>query len=139
MLLLDNSAWTRIVNGALDDERAETVADWIEQRYLGTCLPFLLEAGYSARSAVDRRQMMSDFADLPTVTITADVEHLAQQAQRELADIGHHRLAPMDVLIAACSHKAEAGVLHYDGDYDILAEKTSLVFVSEWLAPRGSL
>jgi hypothetical protein len=27
----------------------------------------------------------------------------------------------MDVIIAACAHKAEAGVLHYDGDYDILA------------------
>jgi predicted nucleic acid-binding protein len=139
MLLLDNSAWTHIVNGALDDECAETVADWIEQRYLGTCLPFILEAGYSARSAVNHHQIMSDFADLPTVTITADVERLALQAQRELAQIGHHRLAPMDVMTAACAHEAEAGVLHYDGDYDILAEKTSLVFESEWLAPRGSL
>ena len=139
MLLLDNSAWMRIVNGALDDERAETVADWIEQRYLGTCLPFILEAGYSAQSAADHRQIMSDVADLPTVTITADVERMAAQAQRELAEIGHHRLAPIDVMIAACAHKAEAGVLHYDGDYDILAEKTSLVFESEWLVPPGSL
>ena len=139
MLLLDNSAWTRIVNGALDDERAETVADWIEQRYLSTCLPFILEAGYSAQSAADHRQIMSDFADLPTVMITADVERLAQQAQRELAAIGHHRLSPTDVMIAACAHKAEAGVLHYDKDYDTLAEKTSLVFESEWLAPRGTL
>lgn len=129
----------RIVNGALDDERAETVADWIEQRYLGTCLPFILEAGYSAQSAADHRQIMSDVADLPTVTITADVERMAAQAQRELAEIGHHRLAPIDVMIAACAHKAEAGVLHYDGDYDILAEKTSLVFESEWLVPPGSL
>ncbi len=106
---------------------------------IAVCLPFILEAGYSARSAVDHRQMMSDFAELPTVTIDADVERLAQQAQRELAEIGHHRLAPVDVMIAACAHKAEAGVLHYDGDYDILAEKTSLLFESEWLAPRGSL
>jgi hypothetical protein len=30
-------------------------------------------------------------------------------------------------------------VLHYDGDYDILAEHTSLVFESEWLAPPGTL
>jgi hypothetical protein len=30
-------------------------------------------------------------------------------------------------------------VLHYDGDYDILAEYTSLIFESVWLAPPGSL
>jgi predicted nucleic acid-binding protein len=82
---------------------------------------------------------MSDVADLPTATITADVDRLAKQTQRELAAIGHHRLSPADVMIAACAHTAEAGVLHYDGDYDILAAKTSLVFESEWLAPRGSL
>jgi predicted nucleic acid-binding protein len=139
VLLLDNSAWTRIVNGALDHERAETVAGWIEQRYLGTCLPFVLEAGYSARSGVERSSMMADLDRLPRIEIDRDVEKLTLDAQQELAEIGHHRLAPADVMIAACAHKAEAGVLHYDGDYDILAEKTSLLFDSEWLAPRGSL
>lgn len=51
MLLLDNSAWARIVMNALDNERAAMVGDWIERNELATCLPFLLEAGYSARSA----------------------------------------------------------------------------------------
>jgi predicted nucleic acid-binding protein len=138
VLLLDNSAWTRLVNGDLDEERAETVAEWIEQRQLGRCVPFILEAGYSAQSAADYRQIMSDVAELPTVTINADVERLAKQTQGELAAIGHHRLSPADVMIAACAHKTEGGVLHYDKDFDILAEKTSLVFQSEWLAPRGS-
>jgi hypothetical protein len=31
------------------------------------------------------------------------------------------------------------GVLHYDGDYDLLAEHTSLAFGSEWLAAPGAL
>jgi hypothetical protein len=31
------------------------------------------------------------------------------------------------------------GVLHYDRDYDALAEHTSLSFPSVWIAPRGSL
>jgi hypothetical protein len=31
------------------------------------------------------------------------------------------------------------GVLHYDGDYDLLAERTSLAFESEWLAAPGAL
>ena len=106
---------------------------------LGTCLPFLLEAGYSARSGAERTQMMSDLARLPRVEIDRDVERMALDAQRELAEIGHHRLAPADVMIAACAHAAGTGVLHYDSDYDILLARTSLVFESEWLAPPGSL
>lgn len=106
---------------------------------LGTTLPFLLEAGYSARSGAERAQMMSDLARLPRIEIDRDVERMALDAQRELAEIGHHRLAPADVIIAACAHVAGAGVLHYDSDYDILAKRTGLKFESEWLAPAGSL
>jgi predicted nucleic acid-binding protein len=139
VLLLDNSAWAHLNEGIVPRERAKTIAEWFKRREIAVCLPFSLEAGYSARSAADHTTMMDRLHKLPRVRIDTEVERLARQAQRELAQIGHHRLAPMDVMIAACAHKAEAGVLHYDSDYDILAEKTSLVFDSEWLAPRGSL
>lgn len=139
MLLLDNSAWSRIVDGVLDDERAATVAEWIEQRHLGTTLPFLLEAGYSARSAADHRAKTEQLDALPHVYVSRETERLALQAHRELALVGHHRLAPIDLIIAACAHQADAGVLHYDRDYDIIAARTSLDFQSEWLAPSGTL
>jgi predicted nucleic acid-binding protein len=115
------------------------VGEWMEKRELAVCLPFLLEAGYSARSAADRKALMTRLDRLPRIAIDGNVERLALQAQRELAAVGHHRLSPMDVVIAACAHRAEAGVLHYDGDYDLLAEHTSLVFKSEWLAAPGTL
>lgn len=111
----------------------------MEQNQLATCLPFLLEAGYSASSAADRREMMDDLDLCPRVRITTTVEDLAEGAQRDLAAVGHHRLSPVDVMIAACAHEAEIGVLHYDADYDILASRTSLRFRSEWLAPPGTL
>ena len=139
MLLLDNSAWVRLLAGVVSEDRAKTIAAWMDRGELAVCLPFLLEAGYSARSAADRRALMTRFKELPRVAIDNEIERIALQAQRELAEIGHHRLAPMDVMIAACAHRAEAGVLHYDGDYDILAEHTSLVFESEWLAAPGPL
>jgi len=139
VLLLDNSAWSHFGSGRLAVARFETVTRWMTELRLTTCLPFLLEAGYSARSGEQRRAMMADLDLLPRIEIDRAVEKMALQAQRELAEIGHHRLAPMDVIIAACAHKAEAGVLHYDGDYDILAEQTSLTFESEWLAPAGTL
>jgi hypothetical protein len=120
-------------------DRADTIGDWMEQRQVAVCLPFLLEAGYAAQSAARYRSMMARFERLPRIAIDRDVDGMVLQAQRELAEVGHHRLAPMDVMIAACAHRAEAGVLHYDGDYDILATQTSLDFASEWLAPPGTL
>jgi predicted nucleic acid-binding protein len=139
LLLLDNSAWARLASGRLEEERAIAVAEWMDDLQLATCLPFLLEAGYSARSGRERAIMMADLAWLPRVEIDREVERLAMEAQRELAEIGHHRLAPSDVIIAACAHAAGMGVLHYDGDYDVLENHTSLEFESQWLAPPGAL
>jgi hypothetical protein len=82
--------------------------------------------------------MMADLEKLPRVEIDKDVEAAALDAQRELADIGHYRLAPADV-IGACAHVAGMGVLHYDSDYDLLVKRTGLRFRSEWLAQPGVL
>lgn len=139
MFLLDNSAWSRVVKNALDEQRTATVARWLANRELATCLPFLLEAGYSARSATEHQTLMADFDLLPHVPITATVEATARRAQSELATVGHHRLSPADIVIAACAHESGAGVLHYDGDYDLLRRHTSLAFESEWVAPAGTL
>jgi predicted nucleic acid-binding protein len=139
VLLLDNSAWARLLQAAVPKDRAKAIAASMEQGEIAVCLPFLLEAGYSARSGSDRRALMARFDELPRIAIDGEIECLALQAQRELADVGHHRLAPMDVMIAACAHRAEAGVLHYDSDYDVLAAHTSLVFESSWLSPPGTL
>ena len=139
MFLLDNSAWARLASERLDRDRADTVAEWMADLQLVTCLPFLLEAGYSARSGAERASMMLDLTRLPRVEIDQEIELTAMRAQRELAEIGHHRLAPADVIIAACAHIAAMGVLHYDHDYDVLSEHTTLAFESEWLAPAGTL
>jgi predicted nucleic acid-binding protein len=111
----------------------------MERLQLATCLPFLLEAGYSVRSGAEHAAMMSDLARLPHVAIDRDVEGLTLSAQRKLAEAGHHRLAPADVIIAVCAHVAGMGVLHYDHDYDLIGEHTSLEFESVRLAPAGAL
>jgi predicted nucleic acid-binding protein len=139
VLLIDNSAWARLAVEGLDRSRAERVAEWMGDLQLATCLPFLLEAGYSARSGGERSAMMADLAKLPRVEIDAEVEAAALEAQRDLADIGHHRLPPADVIIAACAHIAGMGVLHYDSYYDLLVKHTRLNFESEWLTQPGIL
>lgn len=138
-LLLDNSAFVRLAAPALDEQRVLEIADAIEQRRVGTCLPFLLEAGYSARSATDHDELLRGLTALPILHIDNEVEQRALDAQRQLARAGHHRLPPVDLIIAALADRHSVGVLHYDRDYDILAEKTDLRFTSVWLAARGSL
>lgn len=139
MLLLDNSAWVRLASPALDRRRAEEVADWMQVGELAVCLPFLLEAGYSAKSASEHAEVVARLTRLDEVRITEAMESSALRAQEELARAGHHRLPPSDVIIAACAHVSGGGVLHYDAHYDVLRARTSLRFDSEWLAPSGRI
>lgn len=139
MLLVDNSAFWRLHRPRLPDERVERIAALIERAELAACLPFMLEAGYSARNVDDHGRLMERLGRFPRVAITPIVEDLALAAQAELARTGHHRVTPVDLIIAAAAHEIGGGVLHYDGHYDVIASMTSLEFASEWLAPPGSL
>jgi predicted nucleic acid-binding protein len=138
-LLLDNSAWARLGDPALSDARASEIADALEAGRIATCLPFLLEAGYSARNARDHAELLDDLLALPRFHVDEEVERRAVDAQRELARVGHHRLPPVDLLVAAIADRYSLGVLHYDRDYDLIAEKTDLDFGSVWLAPDGTI
>lgn len=139
LLLLDNSAWSRLLSGRVPEDRRGDVIAWLEEQRLAICLPFLLEAGYSARSAPDLAELMRRLEQLPRLPVDSAVERVALDAQRELAAVGHHRLAPTDLVIAACAHLTGGGVLHYDRDYDLIAEHTRLSFESVWLADPGTL
>lgn len=138
-LLLDNSAWARLEHPSLPQRRAEAVAAWLEQGRLVVCLPFLLEAGYSARSGADHAALIGDLLALPRLVIDEQVEERALDAQRQLARVGHHRMPPVDLILAALADTHGLGILHYDNDYDLLADKTNLSYESVWLADRGTL
>jgi predicted nucleic acid-binding protein len=112
----------------------------IESAEIAVCTPFLLEAGWSARSAAHHDQLLTDLLQLPLVRVDANVEEAALDAQRDLARRGHHRGAsPSALLIPACAHVNGAGVVHYDRDYDVLSDLGGLDFESHRLAPAGTL
>jgi predicted nucleic acid-binding protein len=137
--LLDNSAWARLNDPALSDARAGEIADALEAGGIATCLPFLLEAGYSARTARDHGELLAALLALPRFEIDEQVERRAIDAQHQLARVGHHRLPPVDLMVAAIADRHRLGVLHYDRDYDLIAEKTDLKFESVWLANAGTI
>jgi predicted nucleic acid-binding protein len=138
-LLLDNSAFARLNDPRLSDARAAEIADALEAGRIATSLPFLLEAGYSARSARNHGELLDELLALPRFEIDHEVEQRAIDAQRQLSRAGHHRLPPVDLILAAAADCHSLGVLHYDGDYDLIAERTNLDFGSVWLAPAGTI
>ena len=138
-LLLDSSAWVRIVNDVVPNSRALEVAEDFAMGRLAVCLPFLLETGFSAPNKEDFALVVEDLAALPSFAIDTEVERRALVAQAQLSRIGHHRIPPIDVILAAVADRHEIGVLHYDKEFDLLLEKTGLDFDSQWLMPRGSI
>ena len=138
--LLDNSAWARLrPPSTVPAPRRAEVARAIEAGDIFVCVPFLLEAYYSARSAMEHDELRCELESLPLVHIDEEVEDRALEAQGQLARSGHHRLSPADVMIATMAHRFELDVLHYDADFDIIAGRTDLRFGSVWLAKRDSL
>jgi predicted nucleic acid-binding protein len=129
----------RLAHPSLPDTRSDEVADAVESGLLFASLPFLLEAGYSARNAQEHRELIQELGALPWAAIDEEVEKRAIEVQGQLARTEHHRMPPVDVLIAALAERHELGVLHYDHDYDLLASKTDLLFSSVWLAKPGLL
>jgi predicted nucleic acid-binding protein len=138
-LLLDNSAWARLDSPALAQARVDELAAALENQRLATSLPFLLEVGYSARTAQDHDELIAELLALPYLPIDGDVEARAVDAQGQLARAGHHRMPPVDLIQAALADRHGVGILHYDRDYDVVATKTDLRFDSVWLAPACSV
>jgi predicted nucleic acid-binding protein len=136
-LLLDNSAWARIVLGLVPNGRASEIGDQFAAGEVMVASPFLLEAGFSARGAAEHSALFERLLALPFLAMDEQAERRALDAQSQLARAGRHRLAPADLMIAAIAERHGVGVLHYDADYDLIATVTGQKL--EWVASRGSL
>jgi predicted nucleic acid-binding protein len=134
--IADKSAWARASHRRVRDPWSRALLDG----QIATCPIVDLELLYSARSGDAFDDLASDLAQLRSVPVTRSVTNAAQQALRTLAHEAplHHRSVKLpDLLIAACAADADVGVLHYDEDFDRLADV--LDFESTWIAPRGSI
>ncbi len=105
---------------------------------LATCVTIDLEVLYSARSPSEYRSIAlrraEGFTDLP---LLAEVGDRARAVQGELARSSQHRsCGVVDLLTAAVAEHYGATVMHYDSDFDHIAEVTRQV--TRWVVPRGS-
>ena len=132
--LVDKSALARMIHASV---RAR-LAPIIEAGEAATCAIVDLEVLFSARSCDDlleigRRRRLA----YERVPIDDRVFDRALEVQAELARSGRHRVPIPDLLIAAASESASLVVLHYDRDFDTIAEVTGQAV--EWVVPRGSV
>ena len=134
--IADTSAWAHARAASVRREWSAA----LRNGQIATCPVIALELLVSARDREEFDEIAGDLAQLRDVPVTRSVTNVAQQAFRELAHVRplHHRSVKIpDLLIAACASGAAVGVLHYDEDFDRLANV--LPFDSRWIAPRGSL
>ncbi|WFE41874.1 PIN domain-containing protein [Micromonospora sp. WMMD998] len=135
LYLIDTSAWARLRLPVV----AKRVSAILEEGLAATCLPLDLEDG---RSALDFRDAMAIRARRAQVMVelpvTAAVSTRARDLQLALTARGYHRAAsPVDLTVAAIAAEHSATVLHYDRDFDLLADVGGPR--SEWVAPPGTL
>jgi predicted nucleic acid-binding protein len=122
--LIDKSALVRL--GSSPD--AEEWANRVERGLVAISSVTLLEAGFSARSAVELARAMGSppLAAMPVEYLTPAAEDRAVEVQRLLAERGQHRAPSIpDLLIAAAAELNQRTVLHLDKDLDLIAELTA--------------
>lgn len=133
LVLVDKSAWEQRRHSASARERIDALAT---AGRAATCLPVALEQLYSARNYEDFASRRASLDLLVWLPITAAVEEKAVELMAQMARRGQHRMPLPDVMIAATALVHRATILHYDGDFERMAETTALA--QEWILPRGT-
>jgi predicted nucleic acid-binding protein len=105
---------------------------------VATCGIVDLEALYSASSPAVYGTTAAALGEMPRATVDEQCMIRALEIQALLAERSQHRgVSVPDLLIAACAERAGLVVLHYDADYDRIAEMTGQP--TRWVVPRGSI
>ena len=131
--LIDNSALARLHLGPV----RQRLGPLIESGVVASCSIVDLELLYSARDLSEYEALLDERRGLPQVELAQATFDHAITIQHELAKHGHHRLPIPDLIIAAAAQSADLTVLHYDSDFQLIADATDLNH--EWVAPAGSL
>ncbi|MGA8296698.1 MAG: PIN domain nuclease [Acidimicrobiales bacterium] len=96
-----------------------------------------LEVGYGSRNAREWDENQEDLSVFELIETTSDHFRRARDVQRALAARNQRGRKLPDLLIAATAEQAVLTVLHYDGDFDLIAAVTGQA--CEWVVPAGAV
>jgi predicted nucleic acid-binding protein len=137
MELADTSAWT---NRVRDPAARGSFEALVAEREIATCPIVEMELLWTAIDPPDFADMRHDLSDLPQIPIDDWVWARAMDVLQALGRRGplHHRQVKIpDLVIAAAAERAGIPVVHYDRDFDVIAEVTGQPMRA--IAPIGSL
>jgi predicted nucleic acid-binding protein len=137
--LADTSAW--IWSRRSDHPALRWTFDrLVERGLIATCDMVRLELLYSARNAAEFAELREDLGALPDCPIGPREWRRATEIYEALAagGGGHQRsVKHPDLLIAAAAESAGVAVVHYDEDFERVAEVTGQLH--RWLASPASI
>jgi predicted nucleic acid-binding protein len=133
--LADTSALGRLRHAAV----ASALGPLIEAGLVATCGVIEFELGWATRTAAEFDEVRADRQAGYEWLATHDEDwHRGLQVQPALWRGGRIRAVGFpDLLIAAIAERERVTVLHYDSDYDVIAEVTGQP--TQWVVPRGTI
>ncbi|MET7621477.1 PIN domain nuclease [Streptomyces sp. NPDC005408] len=131
--LVDKSALARWHRPAV----AEVLDPLRERGLLCVTAAVRVETMYSARSAADAKRLRRWFFGFDHLPCPDDVWDSAIETQDKAIEKGNHRaLSLADLVIAATAQRHRIRVMHYDQDYDQIAELAG--YPSRWVVEPGT-
>lgn len=131
--LIDKSALARWTKPSVKE-----VLKPLHERYLlAVCQPTEFEMIHSARDSSEATRISTWLHAFDYLRTDDDTFTRALEIQRHTLNAGFHRaLSLPDLLIAATAELNRRTVLHYDGDFDMIASLTGQP--TEWVVPPDS-
>jgi predicted nucleic acid-binding protein len=131
--LVDKSAWQLV---GLDSRARSRFASIAERHEIATCPAIAAELLYSARNNADLVEFRRRLETLTWLESSDDAQERMLRVQYDLARRGQHRgVGVVDLLIAATAEANWSSILHYDSDFERIADVTGQPH--EWIVPRG--
>ncbi|MDT0341366.1 PIN domain nuclease [Streptomyces litchfieldiae] len=104
---------------------------------LAVCGAVEVEVMHSARSRSDAERIRDEMRGFDWLATPDEVWDRALEVQTQLIGSGNWKaLSAADLVIAATAERHGAAVLHYDGDYDMIARVTGQP--TRWVVPAGA-
>jgi predicted nucleic acid-binding protein len=131
--LPDKSVWARLRHPAV---RA-VVAPLVDRGLIGTCPIIDLEILYSARTGTEHERFRAQRDAFEYFPMLDEIARRAIEVQGLLAQRAQHRSVSIpDLLISATAERYALTVLHYNGDFERVAEITGQS--TQWVVSRGT-
>jgi len=133
--LADTSALARLRR----PEVAAVLGPLIEAGLVATCGVIEFELGWATRTSAEFDQLRADRDSGYELLATHDEDwRRVLEVQAMLWRGGQIRAVGFpDLMIAAVAERERVTVLHYDADYDLIAQVTGQL--TQWVAPRGTI